>query len=201
MCVNFRLCSPLNESHPSETATGGSPARAPFNDNVSAGGLLEGNALYVKVAVWLNDTGLQIHMEPTMVIVYRLEVKARTPREGRLVSFQKRLLGGVTVRHMKRSAARHTTHRENVHGDPFAIQFDGSFVPIHLRLASPFVRLRNECRAPSEPTLLSTSVHSAAPSPPPHSIPVSPHESAARSDAPCAAASAALLDPPPRSRR
>jgi hypothetical protein len=56
-----------------QTATGGSPARAPFDDDVSAGGLLADNVLYVKAAVWLNDTGLEIHMEPTMVIVYRIE--------------------------------------------------------------------------------------------------------------------------------
>ena len=56
-----------------QTATVGPPARAPFDDDVSTGGLLEDNTLYVKVAVWLNDTGLEIHLEPTMVIVYRLE--------------------------------------------------------------------------------------------------------------------------------
>ncbi len=56
-----------------QAATGGKPARAAFDYDVSPGGLLDNNTLYVKVAVWLNDTGLQIHMEPTMVIVYRLE--------------------------------------------------------------------------------------------------------------------------------
>jgi hypothetical protein len=63
-----------------QTATSGLPARAPFNDEVSAGGLLDDNTLYVKVAVWLNDTGLAIHMEPTMVIVYRLEQPTASAR-------------------------------------------------------------------------------------------------------------------------
>jgi hypothetical protein len=69
-----------------QTATGGLPSRAPFDDDVSAGGLLTDGTLYVKVAVWLNNTGLEIHMEPTMVVVYRFEdaaspaVSARTAR-------------------------------------------------------------------------------------------------------------------------
>jgi len=62
-----------------QTATGGNPERASFDNQVSTGGLLDDNTLYIKVAVWLNDTGLQIHMEPTMVIVYRLE-EATTAR-------------------------------------------------------------------------------------------------------------------------
>jgi len=31
------------------------------------------NILYVKVAVWLNDTGLPIHIEPTWVSVFQVE--------------------------------------------------------------------------------------------------------------------------------
>lgn len=57
-----------------QTATGGQPARAAFDYDVSVGGLLQDDhVLIVKVAVWLNDTGLAIHMEPTLSIIYRFE--------------------------------------------------------------------------------------------------------------------------------
>lgn len=57
-----------------QDATGGGPRRAPFDYNVSAGGLLEAdNKLIVKLATWLNDTGLPIHIEPSFVMVYRYE--------------------------------------------------------------------------------------------------------------------------------
>ena len=70
-----------------QIATGGLPVRAPFDDDVSAGGLLDDNTLYVKVAVWLNDTGLPVHMEPTMVIVYRLEETAHARAADLLYDF------------------------------------------------------------------------------------------------------------------
>lgn len=57
-----------------QLATGGKPERAAFDDAVAAGGLLgDDNFLYVKVAVWLNDTGLAIHMEPTWITVLQVE--------------------------------------------------------------------------------------------------------------------------------
>jgi len=60
-----------------QMATGGKPERAPFDFNVQDGGLLSpDNTLYAKVAVWLNDTGLAIHMEPTWVTVFQLEDSA-----------------------------------------------------------------------------------------------------------------------------
>ncbi len=59
-----------------QDATGGEARRAPFNFDTSAGGLLEDDhKLLVKMAVWLNDTGLFIHMEPSFVLVYRYEKK------------------------------------------------------------------------------------------------------------------------------
>lgn len=49
-------------------------ARATFNHNVSPNGLLEEDGIMiVKLASWLNDTGLQIHIEPSFVIVYKYE--------------------------------------------------------------------------------------------------------------------------------
>lgn len=57
-----------------QDATGGGPRRAEFDYDVSTGGLLQSdNKLLVKMAVWLNDTGLAIHMEPSFVMVYRYE--------------------------------------------------------------------------------------------------------------------------------
>ena len=57
-----------------QQATGGKPERAAFDNDVRAGGLLSNeNTLYVKTAVWLNDTGLAIHMEPTWVTVFQVE--------------------------------------------------------------------------------------------------------------------------------
>lgn len=50
------------------------PERAAFDNDISAGGLLgPDHTLRVRVAVWLNETGLKIHMEPTFVLVYRWE--------------------------------------------------------------------------------------------------------------------------------
>ncbi|MFB3779795.1 MAG: hypothetical protein ACE141_19400 [Bryobacteraceae bacterium] len=46
--------------------------RSPFDAKTDV--LLEADhVLRVKVAAWLNDTGLPIHMEPTFVVVYRFE--------------------------------------------------------------------------------------------------------------------------------
>jgi hypothetical protein len=57
-----------------QVATSGEPARAAFDYDTEAGGLLAADhVLNVKVAVWLNDTGLEIHCEPTFTLVYRFE--------------------------------------------------------------------------------------------------------------------------------
>lgn len=57
-----------------QTATGGQASRVGFDHDVSAACLLEpDNVLVVKVAVWLNDTGREIHMEPTFTMVYSYE--------------------------------------------------------------------------------------------------------------------------------
>lgn len=55
-------------------ATNGAPVRTAFDYDTKAGGLLEADAVLVlKMAVWLNDTGLLIHMEPSFTVVYRYE--------------------------------------------------------------------------------------------------------------------------------
>lgn len=57
-----------------QVATGGEPARAPINFKTKAGGLLgRDNVLVSKMAVWLNDTGLPIHMEPSFTVVFKYE--------------------------------------------------------------------------------------------------------------------------------
>lgn len=50
------------------------PVRAAFDFDVSAGGKLgPDHVLVSKTAVWLNETELPIHMEPTFTVVYRFE--------------------------------------------------------------------------------------------------------------------------------
>lgn len=57
-----------------QLATGGEPARASVNYDVREGGLLGPDHILVsKHAVWLNDTGLKIHMESSFVLVYQFE--------------------------------------------------------------------------------------------------------------------------------
>ena len=57
-----------------QLATSGKAERAAFDNSVADGGLLGNDStLYVKVAVWLNDTGVPIHMEPTWITVFRVE--------------------------------------------------------------------------------------------------------------------------------
>jgi hypothetical protein len=54
-----------------QVATSGKPARAAFNDDVSAGGLLEADhVLVVKMAAWLNTLEVPIHCEPSFTVTY-----------------------------------------------------------------------------------------------------------------------------------
>jgi hypothetical protein len=54
--------------------TNGAIIRLPFDSDVSAGGLLGTDAiLVIRAAMFLNDTGLVIHEEPTMVITFDFE--------------------------------------------------------------------------------------------------------------------------------
>lgn len=57
-----------------QVATGGQPARAPVNFRTAHGGLLgPDHVLVSKMAVWLNDTGLKIHMEPSFTVVFQYQ--------------------------------------------------------------------------------------------------------------------------------
>lgn len=55
-----------------QLATRGEPERAAYDHVVEDGGWLgEDNTLVAKVAVFLNETGQPVHMEPTFVMVYQ----------------------------------------------------------------------------------------------------------------------------------
>lgn len=57
-----------------QDATGGEARRSAFDYDVKAGGLLQpDHKLLVKMAVWLNNTGSTIHIEPSFVMVYQFE--------------------------------------------------------------------------------------------------------------------------------
>jgi hypothetical protein len=57
-----------------QEGVGAGPVRAAFNYDTSAGGLLDpDNLLIVRRAVWLNETGVSIHLEPTFIVEFRYE--------------------------------------------------------------------------------------------------------------------------------
>jgi hypothetical protein len=57
-----------------QVATSGEAARAAFEHDVSAGGLLEADhVLIVKMAAWLNTLEVPIHCEPSFTLVYHWE--------------------------------------------------------------------------------------------------------------------------------
>lgn len=57
-----------------QAGVGADPVRAAFDFNVAVGGLLEADhMMLVRRAVWLNATGVSIHMEPSFVVEFRYE--------------------------------------------------------------------------------------------------------------------------------
>lgn len=57
-----------------QQGVGPEPVRAAFDFNVAAGGLLDpDNTMLVRRAVFLNETGVSIHMEPTFIVEFRYE--------------------------------------------------------------------------------------------------------------------------------
>jgi hypothetical protein len=56
-----------------QDATCGSPYMDMVNVDTSINGLLVDNTLYSKVAVFLNETGGPVHMEPSFNLVYQFE--------------------------------------------------------------------------------------------------------------------------------
>ena len=51
--------------------------RLPFDVKISDGLLEPDNKLLYKFATWLNDTGLEIHMEASLTLVYRFELEVK----------------------------------------------------------------------------------------------------------------------------
>src|ERR1035437_4922170 len=60
------------------------------------------------------------------------------------VRFQKRLLAGVREGAMEGSSAGHAAHAKDVSLLPLAVDIRVRFIPVHLRLSTPNVALRNE---------------------------------------------------------
>jgi hypothetical protein len=57
-----------------QQGVGREPVRAAFDFDVAAGGLLDpDNSMLVRRAVFLNETGVSIHMEPTFIVEFRYE--------------------------------------------------------------------------------------------------------------------------------
>lgn len=57
-----------------QIASKGEAGRAPFDYDTHVGGLLEAdNMMVVKAAVWLNTTGLAVHMEPSITVIFQFE--------------------------------------------------------------------------------------------------------------------------------
>lgn len=59
-----------------QAGCGQEPIRAPFDFNVQEGGLLDAdNTMLLRLGLYLNDTGVSIHMETTMVVTFRFETE------------------------------------------------------------------------------------------------------------------------------
>ncbi|HUA58998.1 MAG TPA: hypothetical protein VML19_09610, partial [Verrucomicrobiae bacterium] len=57
-----------------QQGVGREPVRAAFDFDVATGGLLDpDNTMLVRRAVFLNETGVSIHMEPTFIVEFRYE--------------------------------------------------------------------------------------------------------------------------------
>src|SRR5712692_2716613 len=91
-----------------------------------------------------------------VVVSEHLEGPAEIP-EGRFVRVQKRLLRGVRIGLVKRTAAGHRPHTEDEQLLSFPAQFCPGLVPIHLSFPAPPVTLRYEgfpCAQPHLPFAL-----------------------------------------------
>jgi hypothetical protein len=84
------------------------------------------------------------------VVVAQATEHATKVVKRQFVRFQKGLLCGVIVGHVKRSPTGHRAHRKNVNPQSFAREVGHGFVPIHLRLPAPVVNLRHERFPPRE---------------------------------------------------
>src|ERR1019366_7198729 len=102
-----------------------------------------------------------LHRTLQVVVAQPLEDATEVAKR-QLVRFQKSLLRGVIVGHMKRSAAGHRAHREYVDLAHLVRHLGHRLVPVHLRFAAPVVDLRNESLPPRLPQFLLALPHIAA---------------------------------------
>ena len=84
-----------------------------------------------------------LHRATQVVVAKALENAAKIS-ERQLMRFQERLLTGVRIGAMKRSAARHAPQTEDVDFLLFPVQLGPRLVPVHLAFLRPRVTLRDE---------------------------------------------------------
>src|SRR5712692_2452133 len=102
-----------------------------------------------------------LHRALQVVVAQQLEHATKVAKR-QLVRFQKGLLRGVIVGHMKRSPAGHRAHREYVNLAHLVRHFGHRLVPVHLRFAAPVVDLRNKSLPPRLSQFLLALPHIAA---------------------------------------
>src|SRR5467141_403475 len=136
------------------------------------------------------------------VVVTKSFENSRKISERPFVRFQKRLLAGVREGAMESSSAGHAPHAKYVGQLSLSADIRVSFIPVHLRLSTPSIGLRNE-RLLGRPI----AVESSAPEridesrTPQRRLLASPLGSGTRSGARCAAAFVALFGLLPESPR
>jgi hypothetical protein len=77
------------------------------------------------------------------------------------MGFQKRLLRGVKIGGVKRSAAGHAAHREEVRSLAALVEVHHGLVPIHLAFAAPVIALRHKRLPRGQPQFFLPSLHVA----------------------------------------
>src|SRR5205814_9717355 len=124
--LRAKACSTLPNSPPAEPApddcAGSSPLRLPLRPFVSSRRIAE-LRLKAPVRAEGNEPLSLLPLIPAQNLLHRTlqVVVAQPPKhpaeelKRELVCFQKRLLGGVIVGAMRRSASRHRAHREAIH--------------------------------------------------------------------------------------
>src|ERR1035438_625290 len=103
-----------------------------------------------------------LHRALQVVVAQQPEDPTKVAKR-QLMGFQKCLLRGVVISHMKRAAAGHRSHREAIHLAHLPANLGHRLVPIHLRFHTPVVDLGNESLPPHLPQFLFATPHVWAP--------------------------------------
>jgi hypothetical protein len=106
-------------------------------------------------------TNSSLHCARQVIIAEDPENPAKVA-ERQLVSFKKCLLCGVRVGPVKRPAAGHRTHLEDLQLGAFTVKIGVCLVPIHLRFHAPVVALRNKNLVSAQPLQPLLAVNVAA---------------------------------------